>query len=224
MMRKILFIGAVVLLANACRSDTIQINARFDHLAGLASGDRVLFERNPAGKVESVHYTQDGVYDVRLKVDKGFANALTQYSEFHLIDDRQRAGHKAIEIRLARQGGTPLPDGASVTGIGPPPDLGAGFQKDLEAGFEFFKKQVQRFRRDLQGLPESKEYQRLKKSLADLADEIVRSERKARQKIKEKWLPKIEQELDELRRRLHELGREEELQPLQRQVERIRKI
>jgi predicted nuclease with TOPRIM domain len=86
------------------------------------------------------------------------------------------------------------------------------------------KEQMDKFGRDLQTFPESQEYKDLKKSLEELAAEIERKEKQTREQIKREWLPKIQRELDELRQRLKQMGREDEMAPLDREVERIRRI
>ena len=224
MTRKLLILIFILMTAQACRSNTLEINVRFDDLSGLAREDRVLFEGNVAGVVETIHYNQDGTYAVRLMIDKGFGNAVTEYSSFGLVDDADRPGHKAVQIHLSRQGGRPLPDGASVTGLSAHQDLAARLQKDLESGFDFFKEQVEKFGQDLKQVPESQEYQRLKRSLSDLADDLSGAEKQARARLKEEWLPRIEKEFEAFRKRLRDLGREEEAKPLQQELERIRKI
>ncbi len=90
------FIGLLLLLA-ACRSDNVAIGVSFQTVDGLQRGDRVLFESNPAGRIEAVEYGNDRTYLVRLQVDKGFANALTEYSRFQIIDDPGKPGRKAIK-------------------------------------------------------------------------------------------------------------------------------
>lgn len=224
MTKKLLGCGLLLLLVFACRTNAKEINVRFDDLSGLQKGDRVLFEGNTAGDVQTVHYGQDGRYIVRLRIEESFINALTEYSRFYLIGDPAHPERKAVEIRLARQGGKLLPDGASVTGVSPGQDLGSRLQQDLEAGFAFLKKQMEQFTKDLRQVPESEEYQRLKESLRDLAAELGQAEKQAREKLKDEWLPQIERELEALKQRLRDLGREQETEPLEKEVERIRKI
>jgi len=57
-----------------------------------------------------------------------------------------------------------------------------------------------------------------------LAAEIQQKEKQARERIKREWLPRIQRELDKLREKLKQSGRESELAPLEKEVERIRRI
>jgi hypothetical protein len=224
MVRKFITLGCFIFLIMACRSSARHMTVNYARLSGLALEDVVLFQQNVAGSVAAIHYNSDGTYAVNLKIEKGFANALTEFSQFYLIDDPRREGHKAVEIRLLRQGGKPLADGATVTGVTSAEVLAERLKKDLEAGFGFILEQIEKFSQDIQKIPESDAYKALKRSMEDLAAEISRAEKEARDRVKGEWLPKIERKLEALRKQLQQLGREKELQPLEERVERIRRI
>jgi paraquat-inducible protein B len=224
MLRKTALLSILLIALTACRSQGIQVNVTFDSLSGLAKDDPVLFEGNHAGRVEAVQYNPDGHYTVRVLIDKGFVNTATEYSQFSVVDDPARDSHEAIRIQLSQQGGKPLPSGATVAGTSSETDFSRLLQEQLQAGFAFFKEQVEKFGRDVQQIPETEQYKQLKKSLEDLAAEIDEAQKQTREEIKREWLPKIQKELDDLREKLKQSGREKELQPLDREVDRIRRI
>ena len=141
-----------------------------------------------------------------------------------VIDDPDRKGRKGIQIRLTRLGGALLTDGVTVTGTPAEDDLAAKIGKELESGIDFLKQKIEQIGRDVQAFPDSREYQDLKKSLEDLANELQRKEKEARERLKREWLPQLQQELDALRERLREKGREEQMAPLDQEMERIRRI
>ncbi len=221
---RLLFFALVWLSASACHSGSIQINIRFDELLGLNQGSRVLFENKTAGTIETVHSNPNGTYSVRAEIDPAYRDAVTEYTQFRIVDDPAKTGRKAIQMVVLQTGGKKLPDGASVTGVSQEPDLGARVQQEMQEGFEYFKKQVDEFTRGLKRVPESEEYHRLKKSLGELADEISRAGKQTGKKLKEQWLPRIERELEELKKELREQGREDEAKPLQEEMDRIHKI
>jgi hypothetical protein len=224
MTRKMTACLILILAVWGCRSNEIRLNVTFDHLSGLAKEDRIIFEGNRIGSVQAVKYNSDGSYTVQVSIDKGFLHAVTQYSHFSIVEDPERSEHKAVRVLLTKQGGTPLESGTTVAGVSAESDFVLRLQKDLESGFSFFKEQIEKFERDVQQYPESEEYNNLKKSLEDLAAEIQRKEKQARERIKHEWLPRIQRELDKLKEKLKQYGREDELAPLEKEVERIRKI
>lgn len=222
--RKIMTFVLAAMIVLACRVNGHLIDVTFESLSGLEKGDRVLFQGNTAGQVKDVQFNQDGSYTVRLEIEEGFANAVTEYSRFYVVGDPERKGHKSIEIQLERQGGTPLASGSTVKGTTPEKNLADRLHEELEGAMGFLKEQMDKFGRDIQTFPESQEYKDLKKSLQDLADEIERKEKETREKVKREWLPKIQRELDDLRERLRQMDREDQLAPLDQEVERIRRM
>ena len=215
------FVAGVLL---ACSTGGIVVDVNLERLSGLEKDDRVLFENSAAGHVQSVQYNPDGTYTVRIAIDEGFVAAATEYSRFQVIEDPERSGRKGIGIQLTRQGGALLTDGSSVVGIPADEDLTSRLQRELETGIGFLKEKLEQFGRDVQAFPESREYQDLKKTLEDLAAELEQKEKRARERLKQEWLPKIQRELDALRERLREKGREAEMAPLDKEIDRIRRI
>ena len=222
-------IGALVALVTlvlvGCSSDRgIVVNVNFEQLSGLEKNDPVLFESNVAGHVRSVQYHSDGTYTAQVAIDEGFVAAATEYAQFQVVDDPENQGRKGIQIRLTQQGGAPLADGATVTGIPAEEDLAAKIRRELDAGLGILKEKIEQFGRDIQSFPESQQYQDLKKALDDLATELGHKEKETRERFKKEWLPKLQQELDALRQRLREDGQEDQMAPLDREMDRIRKI
>ena len=215
---------AFTLFFVGCWQDTIHLDVDFDNLNGLAKDDRVLFEGNPAGKVAAIEYRPEGTYRVALEVDEGYAHALTEHSRFYVAEDPGRQGHQAIVIDLVATGGKRLEDGATVNGETGPQDVFARWKREMETGLQFLQEQVEKFSRDVQGIPESDAYKKLKRSLQDWAEEMERAGEGAREKIEREWLPRIQRELDALREQFKSRGQEERLEPLEKEVDRIRNI
>lgn len=208
----------------SCHFQQVHINVIFDDLNGLTKEDRVLFDGNTIGSVTSFEYNQDGNYTAEISIDKGFTHAVTEFSRFVIITDPGNPESKALEIRLDQKGGDPLANGATVRGESQEQNFGAQLQDKLKSGFSFFKKQIEKFGEDLQQYPNSDEYQKLKKTLEDLAAEIEQKEKQTREKIKREWLPQIQREMDELREKLKQFGREGDMAPLDDEMERIIRI
>ncbi|MEJ2156567.1 MAG: hypothetical protein P8X96_14605 [Desulfobacteraceae bacterium] len=224
MWRAILGAFTVLVLAACSLGGGIVVNVNFEHLSGLEKDDRVLFDDNVAGHVQSVQYHSDGTYTVQVFIDKGFVSAATEYAQFQVVDDPDRQGRKGVQIRLTRQGGTPLADGATVAGVPAEEDLASKIRKELDAGMAFIMEKMEQFERDIKSFPESQEYQDLKKALEDLATELGQKEKSARERLKKEWLPELQRKLDELRERLREEGHEEQMAPLDQEMDHIRKI
>jgi hypothetical protein len=224
MMRTVAIWALSIFALWACWLQDIQINITFDHLSGLVKADRVILDGNAIGDVRAISYNPDGSYTVQVQIERNFSNAITQYTHFKIAADPKLTDHKAVLVVLSQKGGTPLKSGVTVAGDSEENDFFKQLQEDLASGLAFFKKQIDKIDRDVRQYPQSEEYRQLKKSLEDFAAELEQKEKQTREKIKHEWLPRIQQELDKLREKLKQYGREEELKPLEKEVDRIRKI
>lgn len=68
---------------------------------------------------------------------------------------------------------------------------------------------------------ETEEFRALERELRRLAEKTVHSGKPARNKTEKEVLPRLREELDELRERLQQLGREEQIETLEMQVQRM---
>lgn len=211
-------------IAMGCKAQPIELHVTYDQLSGVSKGDRVLLTNNAAGSVAAIQYNDDQTFTVDLAVDSGFAHALTEHARFYVIDDPGAEGRKAIDIRLSQPGGLPLKSGAVVPGSKAQDDLSEHLQKEIQGVIRFFKETLEEMESDVRQVPETEAYQQIKKSLEALAAAIKQKEKQTREKIKRQWLPRIQRELDDLRRRLEAYGRQDELKPLEVEMDRIRRI
>jgi hypothetical protein len=218
-----MIIGVVLTMAG-CWFGSIEVHVYYTRAPGVTQGERVLFEQKQVGRIEDVRYEAAGRYRTTLAVKRTFGNALTEYSQFFIIDDPERSGSKAVEIRLTRSGGVPLADGASVNGASLFDEMAAQWTKELEKGLQFLEKQLREYGRAIEGIPDSEEYRQLMRSLQEWAEEMARSSEDARQKVEKKWLPLIEKQVEALRQWMRERGLKEDLAPIEKEVERIRNI
>jgi paraquat-inducible protein B len=190
----------------------------------LKEGDRVLFEQNHIGEVTGIFYSADGYYVVGVAIDRAFANAVTEHSKFFVIKDPLSGEKRAIEMVQTRKGGSPLQDGATVQGSIKSSGIFSQKGEDFEKGLESFKEQFERFFEDLRSVPESEELRELEKELERLAEEMKRSSKAVREKIQKELLPRLKEEIEKLREQLQKFGREDELEPLETQMEKNMQI
>ena len=192
----ILFILTGKLLVHA--EANLNLTIKFDQIYGLIRGDRVIYELNHIGDVESVYYGSDGVYNVSLKIKNNFVNAATEYSKFFIIDDPLKEGNKAIEVILEQTGGKPLKDGITVAGSSDRYAVLKKLEIDIEKGLDYLKREYRSFQDQVDKIPESEEYHKLKKKLADLVKQLKLATKETNEKIQRELLPRIIKELDRI--------------------------
>ncbi len=221
---KIIWFVGFLLVLGACRSTSMELNVHYKSISGLTVDDRVLFDGRRVGKVAAIEYTREGTYLVHLSVERGHAPKLTDHARFFIVPDPGVTDQQAVEVRISQAGGRLLADGENVVGAEEPNDVVRRLKQDIADGIRLFQQAMEELGRDIQELPESREYRDLKRSMDALAQDLVRSGKAAGEKIKQEWLPEIQRHLDELRERLKQQGREKELAPLDRRIEEIRRM
>ncbi|MGD2185204.1 MAG: hypothetical protein PVI71_03710 [Desulfobacterales bacterium] len=221
MKKSYLIILLIVFLLLACEETGLNLKIRFDQIQGLQADNRVVFESNHIGRVTRVFYAREGHYLVDLFIKEDFANAATEDSRFYIMNDPLDVRKKAVEILQLRKGGTPLADGSLAEGSTGP---SVGYQKMLEEFDEQagkLGKQLQQFFEDLSKLPGSDEVKKLQKDLEDFGREMEKAGKATREKIQNEIVPMIKEELERLKKRLENFGREKEVEPLEKQLEKI---
>ena len=218
----ILFLLAGTLLGFA--DTNLNLKVKFDQIYGLKRGDRVIYELNHIGDVENVDYGRDGIYNVKVTIKNNFANTATEYSKFFIIDDPLKEGNKSIDVILVQTGGVLLKDGATVDGSSNRSMILEKLEMDIEKGLQYLKKEYEKFQDQVDKIPESKEYQELKRKLADLVEQLKLTSKETHEKIQKELIPKLKEELDKIEETLRKLGEEKQTQPSENQLEKPTKI
>jgi len=224
MLIRILILAILSLVSWGCEEGVLSFKIKYDQVQGLEEGERVIFEKNHIGEVARIFYTKEGYYLVHVAIRKAFANAATQEARFFITDDPKNKEKKAIEIIQAREGGLPIKNGATVEGSSKASAVFSQMEQSLEKRVEDIGKAFDNLFEQLQGVPESEEFKKLEREMERLAEEMERSGESMREKIEQEWLPSLKQEMQKLRERLQKLGREQEVEDLEIQLEKIRGI
>jgi len=224
MVKKFLMLLLVSLVFLGCEETGLNLKVRYDQIQGLNEGDRVIFEQNHVGEVAGIFYSEEGYYLVNVVIRKDFVNAATDHSKFLITWDPEKEGKRAIEITQNPRGGTLLTEGATVIGTTRASPRSNQLWGDFGKTLDDLKKQLEEFADDLRKIPESEEFKELQKELERLLEEMKKSGDAAREKIEKEVLPRIKRELEKLKERLRRLDREEEVKPLEVQMEKLRKL
>ncbi len=202
----------------------LNLKIKFDQIYGLKKGDRVIYELNHIGEVGNVNYGKDGIYNVEVTIKNNFANAATESSEFFIIDDPQKKGSKVVEVILVQTGGVLLKDGATVEGSSNRSMILEKLEMDIERGLEYLKREYEKFQNQVDKIPESKEYQELKRKLANLLEQLKLTSKETHDKIQKELIPKIKEELDRIEETIKKFGEEKQTKPSENQLAKPKKI
>ena len=169
-------------------------------------------------------YTKKGNYLVELMIHKAYKNAVTEHARFFIVSDPQNNGQRAVEMIHILKGGEPLQNNTVLEGSSKSSAILERLEKDIEKGMEILTKEFNEFAEELQKIPDSEAFKKLKDELSNLYEKMKRSGKEVREMIQKDILPRLEQELENLKKRFQEKGREDELKPLEIKIKEMSKI
>lgn len=206
----LLFLPQVLFLLlnlGGCGQD-LRFKISYADVGNLAAGDPVVLDGQVVGKVTRVEQSQGGGHLAEIAIPRKSAQVATHDASFVLAPDPDRPDRRRIEIVLANPGGRAIADGEVVEGSYPSPQGLFPFGDILRSFGDLLRDlrgQVEQFRQDVQKLPESPEGKRLQEEWRALADQIARAQNEAGEAVKKDLLPKLEKQMEELRRRMENI-------------------
>lgn len=202
-------------------SQDLHFKIHFAETSGLSEGDPLVLNDQKIGEITAIEAAEDSGQLVSVAVDRAAASAATVESNFFLADDPTDPKRKRIEIVQTRPDGKPLAEGAIVEGSSPPGPLGsfpfAEILKEFSGALRNLREQVERFRQEFEKVPRSEAAQKLEQEWLRLMEEIRQAQSAAEGSWKKDLLPKLQKELEELRKRFDELQKngEKNAKPLE---------
>lgn len=201
-------VAAAILVA--CTSP-LHFTVLFDQVFGLLPRDPVVWQTNPIGRVTDVQYTPAGRFEVKVEVDDAYRAAVTDRSRF-VIEARPDGEGKLLEMLRVGEGGEPISTGAVLQGT-----------TQAQVLAETFQDQAQSLLENLRQLP--KDWSRvLGEEMDRLTEELRQAGEEARRRLHEEVVPRLQRQLEELRKWLRQQGREDEMKPLERKFEKLKEV
>ena len=246
---RLCIIALVLFTVEGCMQSDLHLQIRFNQNPGLKADDPVVFQGNQAGVVKKVTYTEQGNYLMEIRVASEFKNAATIDSSFTIINDPKDPDKFNLVIEQIKPGGEVLEDNMVVQGVDQRSFMDS-FMSDLNNDLEdtitklkkeFAKKsvhlksgientidslaaQLEQYKKEIRQVPERKEVKDLEKSLRKLYDEMLTTQKSVRTKIQTEIIPKVEKEIEDLKKKLAPSGRDSEVAPIESDLEKIKKI
>jgi hypothetical protein len=203
---------ALLLLALSGCGQDLHFKISYADVGGLEKGDPVVLDNQPVGKVIGLEPGQPGENLVEVGIPRESATSATSEASFVLAPDPVQPGRRRIEIVLAGPGGKPIADGAVVKGSYPNPLSllpWGGLLRGFGDALHDLRGQVEQFRQEFQKLPDSPDAKRLQEEWRRLTDEIGKAQSEAGDTMNKEILPKLEKDMDELRKRMEAMPKPE---------------
>ena len=210
-------------LAATCASSP-QITVLFHRTERLKQNDPVLWNEQKIGKVRSVKRDSEERAAVQLQISEDFWEKVTDESRFVIKADPHRQGESFVQMVNLSEKGNPLTAGTAVEGSTYLSLQLEKTERGLETWREHLERALERWEEELSQLPEKEWYRELESEMDYWLNELAQAGVDTREYFKKEVLPRLEEALRDLRKRLQQLGKEKEIEILQVKLDILKNI
>ncbi|MEE9612323.1 MAG: hypothetical protein V3W19_13800 [Desulfatiglandales bacterium] len=219
----VLFLLLLCGLVLACLGN-LRLTVVYDQADELRAGDRVIWQEQTIGEVQAVEADATGRLAAQMQIKGNFREKVTDESRFLIQADPQKYWQKHIEMVNLAEGGNPLPNGAKVEGstyLSLQLERGS---RGLAAWSQLLLQELERWQKELNQLPEEEWYKELEHQMDYWLSEMGQAGVETRRYFREEVLPRLEEAVRELEKRLKELGKKNEAKILNIKLEELKRI
>ena len=210
-------------LVPACLGN-LRLTVLYDQTDELKAGDRIIWQEQTIGVVQNVEADATGRVAAQLQIKGDFREKVTDKSRFLIQADPQHYWQKHIEMFNLAEGGEPLPNGAEIEGstyLSLQVERGS---RGLAAWSQLLLQELERWQKELSQLPEEEWYKELERQMDYWLSELGQAGVETRRHFREEVLPRLEEAVRELKRRLRELHKEKDADILEIKLEELKRI
>jgi ABC-type transporter Mla subunit MlaD len=211
MIRNFIFSVITALVLLGCVGTTYNFKIRFNDIQGLRENDRVFFDKTPIGVVTDVEYTDTGNYLVSVAVDDQYSSLPKDSSTFYIDSNPETEGETAVRIIQIKDGGNLIEKNTVVEGQSKYSAIYGQIANNFRKNIHAMESEINEFIKGLQDFSESEQIKQIERQLDKILAEIENLSAEMKHKLETDILPRIKQHIEELRRRLKQIGKEEKL-------------
>jgi len=221
MIRNFIFSVITALVLLGCVGTTYNFKIRFNDIQGLRKNDRVFFDKTPIGVVTDVEYTDTGNYLVSVALEDNFSSLLKDSSTFYIDSNPETEDQKAVRIIQIKNGGNIIEKNTVVEGQSKYRAIYGQIANNFRKNIHAMESEINEFVKGLQDLSESEQIKQIERQLDKILAEIENLSAEMKHKLETEILPLIKEHIEELRRRLKQIGKEEKLKYVDQKIETI---
>ena len=221
MIRNFIFSVITALVLLGCVGTTYNFKIRFNDIQGLRENDRVFFDKTPIGVVTDVEYTDTGNYLVSVAVDDQYSSLPKDSSTFYIDSNPETGGETAVRIIQIKDGGNLIEKNTIVEGQSKYSAIYGQIANNFRKNIHAMESEINEFIKGLQDFSESEQIKQIERQLDKILAEIENLSAEMKHKLETDILPRIKQHIEELRRRLKQIGKEEKLKYVDQKIETI---
>lgn len=209
-------------LLAACSGQRLTIV--YDDAEGLRPRDRVVWREQTIGEVQSVARTPEGSTAVQVQIRSDFSQKLTDQSRFFITRGPEQPDQQAVEMLLLGAGGKPLKDGVQVEGSTFFSLQLERSSRELQEWSETYREYLERWKKELSELPVEEWYRQLESQLEYWAEELEEASEETRRYFRKEVLPRLEEAVRELKKRLERLEKDKETEILETKLQELKNL
>jgi len=221
MIRNFIFSVITALVLLGCVGTTYNFKIRFNDIQGLRENNRVFFDKTPIGVVTDVEYTDTGNYLVSVAVDDQYSSLPKDSSTFYIDSNPETEGETAVRIIQIKDGGNLIEKNTVVEGQSKYSAIYGQIAHNFRKNIHAMESEINEFIKGLQDFSESEQIKQIERQLDKILAEIENLSAEMKHKLETDILPRIKQHIEELRRRLKQIGKEEKLKYVDQKIETI---
>ena len=221
MIRKLIYPVIATLVLFGCGGTTYNFKVWFNDINGLKKNDQVFFDETPIGVVTDVEYTDTGNYLVNVAVENKFSSLPKDSSTFYIDSNPVAESEKAVRIIQIKDGGNIIEKNAIVEGQSKYSAIYGQIANNFRKNIHTMESEINEFIKGLQDFSESEQIKQIERQLDKILAEIENLSAEMKHKLETDILPRIKEQIEELRRRLEIIGREEKLKYVDQKIETI---
>ena len=221
MIKKFFLSSITALVIIGCIETTHNFKVRFNDIQGLRKNDQVYFDKTAIGKVTDIEYTDTGSYLVSVAVEDQFSSLPKDTSTFYIDSNPDGESEKALRIIQFKDGGSKIEKKAIVEGQSKYAAIYSQIANTFSKNIYVMESEINEVFKGFQSLSESEQIKQIERQLDKILAELDNLSVEMRYRFKTDILPTINEQIEKLRRRLEELGKEEKLKYVDQKIETI---
>jgi paraquat-inducible protein B len=221
MIKNIFFLTITALVLIGCIGITHNFMIRFNDIQGLRENDRVFFDKTAIGEVTGIEYTDTRNYLVSVAVEDQFSSLTKDSSTFYIDSNPETEDRKAIRIIQIKDGGNIIEKNTIVEGQSKYSAIYGQIANNFRNNIHALESEINEFVKGLQDFSESEQIKQIERQLDKILAEIENLSAEMKHKLETEILPRIKEHIEELRRRLKQIGKEKKLKYVDQKIETI---
>lgn len=184
---------------------------KFDSVEGLKKGGRVIYEKQPIGRVDEIVYTEQGIFLVNVSIKKEFANRATKSTLF-VIDGESH--EKFVKLILADEPGIQLVEGEIVKGSSQLEGVKRELKNKLSDSVSLFAESINNVIANIDEESIETQIKYFESELDNLVEQAIKMSETKKQRLDREVIPELKEKLDKLEQSLKEQEMEQEFERL----------